>query len=129
LNRSGFDGFILFLVGALLPNRSIGSCVSARAWAAPQWSVEVRSYRSEVRSGIDKTKPNRELALVMKKCSGTKARKKFDYPEETECDLLAARVRRRANRLTPEQRAEYLRRGMVRIDGGEWPKEATGPRH
>jgi hypothetical protein len=65
----------------------------------------------------------------MKKCSGTKARKKFDYPEETECDLLAARVRRRANRLTPEQRAEYLRRGMVRIDGGEWPKEATGPRH
>ena len=57
------------------------------------------------------------------------AKKEIDYPEETDCDQADAAVRRRANRLTPEQRAEYLRRGMVRIYGGNWPKKTTGARH
>jgi len=51
------------------------------------------------------------------------------YPEFTNADKLAAQIRRRANKLTPEQRAEYVRRGMVRIYGGQWPKEAVGARH
>jgi hypothetical protein len=65
----------------------------------------------------------------MKKRPKTSTRKKAEYPEFTEADSLAAQIRRRANKLTPEQRAEYVRRGMVKIYGGQWPKEATGTRH
>jgi len=65
----------------------------------------------------------------MKKRMPVGMKKGVDYPEETESDQVAAQVRRRANRLSASQRAEYLRRGMVRIYGGEWPKETTGARH
>ena len=65
----------------------------------------------------------------MKKRTPVRVKKGVDYPEETELDQVAADVRRRANRLSGSQRAEYLRRGMVRICGGEWPKETTGARH
>jgi hypothetical protein len=65
----------------------------------------------------------------MKKRMPMPVKKGADYPEETESDRVAASVRRRANRLSAAQRAEYLRRGMVRIYGGEWPKETTGARH
>ncbi len=51
-------------------------------------------------------------------------RKKLDYPEETEGSRLAAKIRKLASKLTPEEEAEYFRRGMVRIYGGQ-PKEIT----
>ena len=57
------------------------------------------------------------------------SKKKRDDPQETEGDRIAAQIRRRANRLTPEQRAEYVRRGMVKIYGGQWPEKATGAGH
>ena len=45
--------------------------------------------------------------------------KKIDYPEETEGSRLAAKVRKLASKLTPEEEAEHLRRGMAKIYGGQ----------
>ena len=78
---------------------------------------------------LDKGTANSDLAVVMKKQAPASAKRKIDSSEDTEYDRMAAKVRQLANRLTPEQRAEYLRRGMVRVYGGEWPKETTGAGH
>jgi hypothetical protein len=55
-------------------------------------------------------------------------RKKLDYPEETEGSGLAAKVRKLASKLTPEEEAENFRRGMAKIYGRQ-PKEITGAGH
>jgi hypothetical protein len=55
-------------------------------------------------------------------------RKKLDYPAETEGSRLAAKVRKLASKLTPEEEAEHFRRGMAKVYGGQ-PKEITGPGH
>jgi len=39
-------------------------------------------------------------------------KKKLDYPEETEGSRLAARIRQRANKMTPAQREECLKAAM-----------------
>ena len=51
----------------------------------------------------------------MKKCRGTKAKKKLDYPEEAEGSRMASEIRRRGNKLTPEQRREHFERAMAMI--------------
>ena len=51
-------------------------------------------------------------------------RRKLDYPDETEGSRIAAKARKMASKLTPEERRELFRRAMVRIYGGE-PKETT----
>jgi hypothetical protein len=51
------------------------------------------------------------------------ARKKFDYPDETAGSRLAAKARKQANKLTPEQRREHFNKAMTMIYGGA--KEAT----
>jgi hypothetical protein len=56
------------------------------------------------------------------------AQKKLDYPEETAGSRLAAKARKLANKLTPEEEAEHFRRGMAIIYGGQ-PKEITGAGH
>ncbi len=56
------------------------------------------------------------------------AQKKLDYPEETPGSRLAAKGRRLASKLTPEEEAEHFRRGMAKIYGGQ-PKEITGAGH
>jgi len=56
------------------------------------------------------------------------AQKKPDYPEETPGSRLAAKARKLASKLTPEQEAEHFRRGMAMIYGGQ-PKEITGAGH
>ena len=55
-------------------------------------------------------------------------RKKLDYPEVTEGSRLAAKVRKLASKLTPEEETEHFRRGMAKIYGGQ-PKEITGAGH
>jgi hypothetical protein len=55
-------------------------------------------------------------------------RKKLDYPQETEGSRLAAKVRKLASKLTPEEEAEHLRRGMAKIYGSQ-PKEISGAGH
>jgi len=55
-------------------------------------------------------------------------RKKLDYPQETQGSRLAAKVRKLASKLTPEEEAEHFRRGMAKIYGGQ-SKEITGSGH
>ena len=55
-------------------------------------------------------------------------RKKLDYPVVTEGSRLAAKVRKLASKLTPEEEAEHFLRGMAKIYGGQ-PKEITGAGH
>jgi len=54
--------------------------------------------------------------------------KKLDYPEETEGSRLAAKVRRLASKITPEEEEQHFRRGMAKVYGGQ-PKEITGAGH
>jgi hypothetical protein len=54
--------------------------------------------------------------------------KKPDYPAETPGSRLAAKARKLASKLTPEQEAEHFRRGMAMIYGSQ-PKEITGAGH
>jgi len=51
------------------------------------------------------------------------ARKRLDYPETTAGSRLAAKARKLASRLTPEQRREHFNQAMTMIYGGA--KEAT----
>ncbi len=55
------------------------------------------------------------------------AQKKPDYPAETSGSRLAAKARKLANKLTPEQRREHFNGAMAMIYGGA--KEATLARH
>jgi hypothetical protein len=55
-------------------------------------------------------------------------RRKLDYPEKTEGSRLASKIRILAGKLTPEEEAEYFRRGMAKIYGSR-PKEITGAGH
>jgi hypothetical protein len=52
-------------------------------------------------------------------------RKKIVYPEETPGSRLAAKVRKMASKLTPEEEAEHFRLGMAKIYGSK-PKEISG---
>jgi hypothetical protein len=51
------------------------------------------------------------------------ALKQPDYPAETPGSRLAAKARKLANKLTPEQRREHFNKAMTMIYGGA--KEAT----
>ena len=56
------------------------------------------------------------------------APKKLDYLDETSVSRLAAKARKLAGKLTPEEEAEHFRRGMAMIYGSQ-PKEITGAGH
>ncbi|MBI3852411.1 MAG: hypothetical protein HY298_19315 [Verrucomicrobia bacterium] len=45
-------------------------------------------------------------------------RKKLDYPDQTEDSRLAAKARKLASRLTPEERRAHFNAAMVKIFGG-----------
>ena len=53
---------------------------------------------------------------------------KLDYPNVTNGTRWAAEARRLASKLTPEEEAEYFRRGMAKIYGGQ-AKEIAGAGH
>ena len=56
------------------------------------------------------------------------AQKKLDYPDTAAGSRLAAKARKLASKLTPEEEAAHFRRGMAIIYGGQ-PKEITGAGH
>ncbi|HEX7471046.1 MAG TPA: hypothetical protein VF437_09995 [Verrucomicrobiae bacterium] len=58
-----------------------------------------------------------------------KSTKTLDYPDETTGSKLAAEVRKKANNLSPEERAKHFRKGMAMIYGGSGTKEISGARH
>lgn len=78
---------------------------------------------------IDKRKRKREFEGVTKKRVTASRKKKLDYPEETKGSRLAAEIRRRANKLTPEQRRGHFEKAMAMIYGGDPATKATGARH
>ena len=51
--------------------------------------------------------------------------KKLDYPGTTEGSRLAAKVRKLASKLTPEEEVEHFQRGLAKIYGHQ-PKEIAG---
>ena len=53
-------------------------------------------------------------------------RKKPHYPEETMGSRLAAEIRKRANKLTKEEREDLFKKAMQVYYGGAWPKETAG---
>ena len=67
-------------------------------------------------------------ALARYEAAATRRKKKLDYPEETSGSRLAAKARKLASKLTPEEEAEHFRRGMAMIYGSQ-PKEITGAGH
>jgi hypothetical protein len=71
---------------------------------------------------IDNTTKKREIELAMRQPQRA-AQKKLDYPEETPGSRLAAKARKLASKLTPEQRREHFNGAMTMIYGGA--KEAT----
>lgn len=74
---------------------------------------------------VDKKPRSQDFGLVMKRHAAKPAKKKLDYPEETETDRMAAELRQRCNKLTKEQREELSKRAMQVYYGGSWPKEAA----
>ncbi|HUD48550.1 MAG TPA: hypothetical protein VMR33_17085 [Candidatus Baltobacteraceae bacterium] len=54
-----------------------------------------------------------------------KSRKFLDYPDRTRGSKLAAEIRKKANGLSSKQRAEYFRKGMSMIYGGEGTKKTS----
>ncbi|HXR49012.1 MAG TPA: hypothetical protein VN784_16370 [Candidatus Limnocylindrales bacterium] len=72
-------------------------------------------------TAIDNIPKKREIELVQQRQRATP--KKPDYPEETPGSRLAAKARKLANKLTPEQRREHFNGAMTMIYGGA--KEAT----
>lgn len=56
------------------------------------------------------------------KAKRRRVRKSPEYPDETKGTRWAAEARKKASKLSPEQREELFRRGMARIYGGEAQK-------
>jgi hypothetical protein len=75
---------------------------------------------------VDNAAEKREIMCAMKRPKHI-ASKKPDYPDETSGSRLAAKARKQASKLTPEQRREHFNGAMTMIYGGA--KEATLARH
>ena len=73
---------------------------------------------------VDHTRQTAD-SLDMSKKPTKPAKSAKDYPLVTHGSRVAARGRQKANKMTTEQRAEYFRRGMVLIYGGQLPEEAV----
>jgi hypothetical protein len=74
---------------------------------------------------VDNAAEKREILVVMRQPQRA-VPKKLDYPEVTPGSRLAAKARKLANKLTPEQRREHFNGAMTMIYGGA--KKAALPR-
>ena len=59
----------------------------------------------------------------------TTKRKQLDYPDETPGSRLAAEIRKRANKLTAEQRRAHVNAAMAMIYGSQRATKAAGAGH
>ena len=55
----------------------------------------------------------------------TRREKSKEYPAATHGSRVAARGRKKANKMSDAQREEYFRKGMVLIYGSDLPKKAV----
>jgi hypothetical protein len=53
--------------------------------------------------------------MSRKKIPNVAGKKPLDYPDQSRGARLAAEIRQRANKLTPEQRREHFRQAMAMI--------------
>ena len=65
----------------------------------------------------------------MKKRPAISAKKRLDYPEQTNGSRLAAEIRKRANKLTKQERQHHFEQAMAMIYGGDAAGKATRSRH
>jgi hypothetical protein len=69
---------------------------------------------------------SRSVWAVTKRAMPSPAKKKkLSYPDETEGSRLAAEIRRRANKLTKEERRQHFQAAMRVFYGAKWPKETA----
>jgi len=68
-------------------------------------------------------------AMSEKTASGKKKRKPADYPEQTKGSKLAAEIRARANKLTPQERRKHLKQAMAMIYAGDHATQADRAGH
>ncbi len=87
------------------------------------WKLTTRRW-TKSSPVVDNGTWKREGRLVMGHSQRT-AQKKIDYPQETAGSRLAAKARKRASKLTPEQRRARFNKGMAMIYGGANAKEAA----
>jgi hypothetical protein len=80
-----------------------------------EWNGQPRIDTS--RCPRDNSSMNRQTSRVNKPAK--------DYPAVTHGARVAARGRRKANKMTDAQREAYFRRGMVLIYGGQFPEKAV----
>jgi hypothetical protein len=57
------------------------------------------------------------------------AKKKLSYPDKTDGSRLAAKARKMASKLTPEERRAHFNAAMAMIYGGAEAKETAVSRH
>ena len=100
LMKRGWQGHMLLSVNALPRHAPLSGRVRA-------------NYIRFVDIGCGK----REIEFAMKQPQRA-AQKKPDYPEETSGSRLAAKARKLASKLTPEQRREHFNGAMAMIYGG-----------
>ena len=65
------------------------------------------------------------IIIDMSKKSLRREKAAKEYPAITHGSRMAARGRKKANKMSDAQREEYFRKGMVLIYGGELPKKAV----
>jgi hypothetical protein len=87
---------------------------------------EIQLALEVIYHSVDNDRCKLEIKPAMKQPQRN-APKKLDYPEETSGSRLAAKARKLANQLTPEQRREHFNGAMAMIYGSA--KEATLARH
>jgi len=78
------------------------------------------------RPAVDNPAPLPESTTVMRQ-HATKP-KSPDYPDETPGSRLAAEIRKRGNKLTPEQRRDHVNAAMAMIYGSPRPAQTAGTR-
>jgi hypothetical protein len=78
----------------------------------------------EVKAVIDQSVSVSDNSVMIKKTSKPVKSSK-DYPPVTHGSQVAARGRRKANKMTDAQREEYFRRGMVMIYGSQPSEKAV----
>jgi len=101
-----------------LPSELAKICNATRPKDAPL-QMKINQVASEFQPICPR--PGHIVFEVMK----TKSRKLVDNPDQTRGSKLAAEVRKKANSLSPKQRADYFRKGMAMIHGGAGSKEAS----
>jgi hypothetical protein len=82
----------------------------------------MQSMQAMHRNDIDKFVTG---VMTRVKTSRARAKKPLEYAAQAPGSKLAAQIRRRANKLTPEQRQEHFRQAIAMIHAGDQAVKAS----